>query len=90
MNLAANESITSRNKHIDIMYHFVRQVIAERKDILGYVPTTGMVADMLTNPSVASSLKGWDICVESVARENSEILKYGEMLEHPRCAHKHS
>ena len=48
--LSANESINRRNKHIDIKYHFVRHVIEEGQVVFPYLPTSEMVADMLTKP----------------------------------------
>jgi len=50
MKLAANESINRRNKHIDITYHFVREVTSNGQVTLTYVPTSNMIADMLTKP----------------------------------------
>ena len=48
--LAGNESINRRNKHIDIAYHFVRDVVKRGEVVLQYVPTSEMMADMLTKP----------------------------------------
>ena len=48
--LAQNESINNRNKHIDITYHFIREVVSRGEIALKYVPTSEMVADMLTKP----------------------------------------
>ena len=48
--LAENEIINRRNKHIDINYHFVRQVTEDGQIVLEYIPTSEMVADMLTKP----------------------------------------
>ena len=45
--VSTNESINSRNKHIDITYHFVRHVNEAKKVNLGYIPTDEMVGDML-------------------------------------------
>ena len=50
MKLAANESINRRNKHIDITFHYVREVTSNGEVTLGYVPTADMVADMLNKP----------------------------------------
>ena len=46
--LAQNESINNRTKHIDIAYHYVRDVVLQGIVELEYVPTTNMVADMFT------------------------------------------
>lgn len=46
--MAQQDSATRRSKHIDIRYHFVRDVIAEEKMRLQYLPTNRMIADTLT------------------------------------------
>ena len=48
MKLAQNESINRRNKHIDITYHYVREVTNNADVRLTYCPTEDMAADMLT------------------------------------------
>ena len=48
MCLAKNPKDHTRTKHIDIKYHYTRQVINEKKVKLEYVPTGEMVADTLT------------------------------------------
>ena len=50
MKLASNESINRRNKHIDITFHYVREARENGQVTLHYVPTSEMVADMLTKP----------------------------------------
>ena len=48
--MAKNESINRRNKHIDIAYHYIREVTSNGEVVLSYVPTSEMIADMLTKP----------------------------------------
>ena len=48
--LAQNESVNNRNKHIDIAYHFVREVVRTKLVELAYLPSTDMPADALTKP----------------------------------------
>ena len=48
MCLAKNPKDHTRTKHIDIKYHYTRQIIEEKKLRLRYVPTGKMVADTLT------------------------------------------
>eukprot|EP00171_Calliarthron_tuberculosum_P022613 IDg22613t1 len=43
-----NLSINSRNKHIDIRYHYVREAVAKRHINIQYCPTSDQLADMLT------------------------------------------
>ena len=50
MKLSKNESINRRNKHIDVTYHFVRDCVAKSQVNLEYIPTSEMVAEMLTKP----------------------------------------
>ena len=46
--LATNAMTTSRTKHIDIKYHFVRQCVQRQQVDIVWVPTVEMVADILT------------------------------------------
>ena len=48
MALAKNPVFHDRSKHIDIQYHFTRDLVKEGRISLNYVPTQEMVADMLT------------------------------------------
>ena len=50
MKLSANESINRRNKHIDINFHYVREVTRNKDVVLEYIATEYMVADMMTKP----------------------------------------
>lgn len=47
---AQNMSIKSRNKHIDIRHHFVRQAVDTRQITLSYCPSDDQTADVLTKP----------------------------------------
>lgn len=48
--LAWNEGINRRNKHIDVAYYFVRDVVSRGKVYLEYKSTSEMVADTLAKP----------------------------------------
>ena len=48
--LAKNPVHQQRSKHIDVRYHFLRDVVAEGIVKLYYVPTSVNVADVLTKP----------------------------------------
>lgn len=52
ISLSGNESINRRNKHIDITYHYVRDVTDKDSGQveLEYTPTSDMVADMMNKP----------------------------------------
>lgn len=45
-----------RSKHMNIKYHFVRELVAEGKIKLIYIPTEHQLADMLTKPMAGPRL----------------------------------
>jgi len=48
--LTKNAHLNERSKHIDICYHFIRD-LAEKEDLkVDYIPTVEMVADGITKP----------------------------------------
>jgi phosphoribosyl-AMP cyclohydrolase len=61
--LAKNPTYHSKTKHIDIQYHFARDMIEERKILLMKVDTLKNVADSLTK-SVSTKKFSW--CRESM------------------------
>jgi hypothetical protein len=48
ISVSKNDQYHARMKHIDIQYHFIRDVAARRLISVGYCPTNDMPADMLT------------------------------------------
>jgi hypothetical protein len=48
--LAENSEDHARSKHIDIQYHYTRQLVEYGKIKLDYCPTENMLADALTKP----------------------------------------
>ena len=48
--LAENPEGHSRSKHIDVQYHYFRQLLEYGKIRLDYCPSTDMLADVLTKP----------------------------------------
>lgn len=48
--LADNEKLSSRTKHIDVRYHFVKDLVKTSVIDLIYVPTEMNVADLMTKP----------------------------------------
>lgn len=48
--LSNNMYINTRNKHIDIRYHVVREAVAKKNVSLAFVPTTYQPAGILTKP----------------------------------------
>lgn len=51
------EKISSRTKHIDIKYHFVRDINLNGDAVIKYCPTADMVADVLTKPLANVKMK---------------------------------
>ena len=50
MKITENPQFHNRTKHIDISYHFIRDTLAAGEIVLQYLPTAGMVADIMTKP----------------------------------------
>lgn len=55
--LARDPVAHSRTKHIDIRYHYIRELVAYNKVTIEYIPTEEMVADMLTKPLSLTALR---------------------------------
>jgi len=55
--LAENPEGHSRSKHIDVQYHYSRQLIEYGKILLDYCPTKDMLADVLTKPLGSHAFK---------------------------------
>ena len=53
----ASGANTTKTKHIDVAYHFVRKCVKEGKINLKYIPTNQMLADILTKPLTYSKIK---------------------------------
>lgn len=45
-----NEKFSHRTKHIDVQYHFLKDMIRNKSIVLSYVPTETNAADLLTKP----------------------------------------
>jgi len=50
LDLSNADSTSSRSKHIDIKYHFIRQHVEEGVFATEWVPTAQMTADIFTKP----------------------------------------
>jgi hypothetical protein len=55
--IASNDTLHSRSKHIDIRYHFIRQMIKQNQIKLVYVSTTEQEADINTKSLEVSTFK---------------------------------
>lgn len=50
IDMARGTSLNNRNKHIDIRFHFVRDIVSKKLLELKYVPAQNQIADPLTKP----------------------------------------
>ena len=48
--LVKNPHLHERSKHIDIQYHYIRDLEARKRIEISYIPTTDMIADGMTKP----------------------------------------
>ena len=48
--MARNDASSTCNKHIDVKYHIVRDLLRKKLLRLSYCPTALMTADVLTKP----------------------------------------
>lgn len=48
--LVKNPHLHERSKHIDICYHFIRDLAEQKKLQISYIPTDEMIADGMTKP----------------------------------------
>ena len=46
--IASSDSVSSRTKHIDVRYHFIREHVANGSFPLHWIPTSDMTADIFT------------------------------------------
>lgn len=46
--LAKNDIVTQKTKHIDVRHHFVKEKILNKEIVLEYLPTDKMISDILT------------------------------------------
>jgi len=64
--LAKDPVAHSRTKHIDVRYHYIRQLVTFNKATITYLPTADMIADILTKPLSAPAFKR---CIQGLFRE---------------------
>ena len=57
LRLVANPEFHSRSKHIDVQYHYTRELVEDGTINVEYIPTTEMVADCLTKPLKKAKLE---------------------------------
>ena len=81
--LARNPVFHDRPKHIDIQYHFARELIGAGRIFLNYVPTVEMLAGLLT--------KSLPVRVTCCCRKRSDccnglFVRLGLVFSCPHCA----
>ncbi|CAG7717395.1 unnamed protein product, partial [Allacma fusca] len=47
----------SRTKHIDVRYHYIRELVEDDQITVDYIPTTEQLADGLTKPLMKGKLE---------------------------------
>ena len=57
IHLTKNQMYHERTKHIDVRYHFIRDVIEEGEIVVVKIPTADNPADMLTKPVLVLKFK---------------------------------
>jgi hypothetical protein len=55
--LAKDPIAYSRTKHIEVRYHYIRDLIAYGKATIVYYPTKNILADILTKPLPLAAFK---------------------------------
>jgi len=48
--MSKSEGVSSRSKHIDVRYHYIKEEIASGRIDVAYQPSVDLVADLLTKP----------------------------------------
>ena len=57
IHLAKNQVLHARTKHIDVRYHFVREILEEGEILLMKISTTENPADMMTKVVTSTKFK---------------------------------
>ena len=63
LKLLKNPVLSTRSKHIDVVYHFARERVARRDIEFTYIQTEEMLADMFTKPVPGNKLQ---LCCEGI------------------------
>ena len=72
--MATNSGSTKNAKHVDIKYHFVKDIMEQRDIILEHCSSRGMAANILTKPLDTHK---FEKCRDMLG------MSFRNMLEHP-------
>jgi len=75
-----NKVSNKRTKHIDIKYHYIREMVDRKQISTTYVPTEKMIADCLTKPATKNSL---DRALPILFGTTSKVMKLREGVDKP-------
>jgi hypothetical protein len=70
--ISSNNRTDSRTKHIDVKYHFVRDMVQAKEITVQHISTENMLVDFLTKPSTASKFK---FCCDKLLHDNGMCLR---------------
>jgi hypothetical protein len=73
--LTKNPHLHERSKHIDICYHFIRDLVEKEKLKIIYIPTEDMIADGLTKPLQRIAFTRFKQQMGIVDEENGFVLR---------------
>lgn len=73
MDLARNCVSSKRTKHIDVRYHYIRELVENDVVTFQYCPTDNMVADMLTKPLGSTKLEKFRSACGLIRIEDTSI-----------------
>ena len=63
LKLLDHEGVKTRSKHIDVRYHFVRDLKLKKEMIFKYCETNNMIADLLTKPLSGEKIKKFKLLI---------------------------
>ena len=63
LKLAGNRSYHSETKHIQIKYHFIRDMVSDKTVAIEWIPTDSMIADCMTKPLAFPKLSAFIIAM---------------------------
>ena len=82
ISISENNRTDARTKHIDVKYHFVRQMMQGNQVTIQYLPTHEMTADIFTKPTATSVFKKF--CAQLIAsREHGFRGRIGSETQFP-------